>query len=234
MILSVPIIKLWSFLSHLKSFCNDSSCTKSVSSVLLCVKYASFCSDSNQKEINSVYVTNPKLKVLKCVQRFKLFYSPYQDIWTDLTNVTADTQSMHKPILINTHSSGGSNMQSLFPFVPCAVVPVLCNFMRISITKYVYSTFSVTGISLCTPFKGHILAKYVRLLLSVFLLVRGQLCYVMGHVWCPSLIGLNVIRGVMKAFLWYALLQIWFRSDLHSRLKQVREFGCSLGWETRI
>jgi len=38
-----------------------------------------------------------------------------------------------------------------------------------------------------------------------------------------------MMQGVMETFLLYALLQFWFSSDLHSRLKQAREFGCPLG-----
>lgn len=155
-------------------------------------------------------------------------------MWTDLTNVTAGTQRMHRPILISTHNSAGCNMQSLFPFILCADVRFLCSFIRISIKKYVYNNFSVTGLSLYALSNVHILAYQVRLSCSIFLLVRGQLCYVLGHVRSPSVIGLNLIRGVMKACLLYAVLQSWFRSDMHMGLKQVREFRCSLGWETHI
>jgi hypothetical protein len=141
---------------------------------------------------------------------------------------------MHRPILISTHNSAGCNMQSLFPFILCADVRFLCSFIRISIKKYVYNNFSVTGLSLYALSNVHILAYQVRLSCSIFLLVRGQLCYVLGHVRSPSVIGLNLIRGVMKACLLYAVLQSWFRSDMHMGLKQVREFRCSLGWETHI
>jgi len=142
---------------------NDSSCAKSVFSVCVCVKYESFCLDTNQNEINSVYITTPKFKVPHCVWRFSSFYAPHQDMWTDLTNGTAGTQSMHRLILISTHNSAGCNMQSLFSFILCADVRFLCTFMRISIKKYVHNTFGVIGLSIHALSNVHILANHVRL-----------------------------------------------------------------------
>jgi hypothetical protein len=132
-----------------------------MSSVCVCVKYESFCFDTNQNEINSIYITTPKFKVPHCLRRFSSFYAPHQDMWTDLTNVTAGTQSMHRPVPISTHNSAGSNMPSLFPFILCADVCFLCNFMlRISIKKYVHNTFSVIGLSLPALSNVHLLANH--------------------------------------------------------------------------